>query len=249
MDLPDFPLALWMLVAVAAFCSGVGKSGLAGFGMLGVVFMAIAVPGRASTGIVLPLLIAADIIAASSFRHHIDWPLIRKLGLPVACGVVSGWGLLQVISDARFRPLLGWMILTLVTIHAVRMWRGGGSATMPRNRLFFWLIGLLVGVTTMLANAAGPIATVYLLAVGLNKQQFVHTMAWLFLLVNLFKVPFLVHLGLISLRSLSLNVVLLPALITGMLAGAWTVRRISRRTFEICVLSLAFLSAIKLVAS
>ncbi len=249
MTLPDFSAGAWILVAVAAFCSGVGKSGLAGFGMLGVVLMAMAVPGRASSGIVLPLLIAADVMAASAFRRHIDWPLIGRLIGPIATGVVVGWQLMQAIPDASFRPILGWMMLFLVTVQIFRIWRSGGEGALPRTHLFFWIMGLLVGTTTMLANAAGPIATVYLLALGLTKDQFVHTMAWLFLLVNLFKVPFMVHLGLIDVGSLSLNAALLPAVALGLAAGAWAIRRLSREKFGLIVLVLAGLSAIKLVLS
>jgi len=247
MQLPDFTMLEWCLVAFAAFCSGVGKAGLAGFGMLGVVGMAMAIPGRGSTGIVLPLLIVADVIAASSFRQHIDWRLIRRLGAPIAGGVVAGTGLLTVIPDRLFRPILGTIILVLVLTHWIRQWRAGGTATMPHHAVLAWGMGLLVGITTMLANAAGPIATVYLLALGLGKEQFVHTMAWLFLFVNLFKVPFMVYLNLINLGSLSLNAALIPALLCGMLTGAWAVKRLSRQKFEIVVLTLAFLSAIKLL--
>ena len=249
MTLPEFSAGAWVLVAVAAFCSGVGKSGLAGFGMLGVVLMALAVPGRASSGIVLPLLIAADLMAASAFRRHIEWPLIGRLIGPIATGVVAGWQLMQAIPDGSFRPILGWMMLTLVSIQLIRLWRSGGEGALPRTSLFFWIMGLLVGTTTMLANAAGPIATVYLLALGLTKDQFVHTMAWLFLLVNLFKVPFMLHLGLIDVGSLSLNVVLLPAVALGLATGTWAIRRLSREKFGLLVLVLAGLSAVRLVLS
>ena len=118
---------------------------------------------------------------------------------------------------------------------------------MPHHAIIAWGMGLLVGITTMLANAAGPIATVYLLALGLGKEQFVHTMAWLFLFVNLFKVPFMVYLNLINVSSLSLNAVLIPALLCGMASGAWAVKKLSRKKFELIVLTLAFLSAIKLL--
>lgn len=247
MELPQYQAWEWAILAFSAFSSGVGKAGLAGFGMLGVVGMAMILPGRSSTGVVLPLLIVADIIAASSFRKHIEWHLIRRLGAPIAVGVVLGTQLLKVIPDHLFKPILGTIILVLVVTHWIRQWRSGGQATMPSHWLFAWGMGLLVGITTMLANAAGPIATVYLLALGLAKDEFVHTNAWLFLFVNLFKVPFMTHLDLINVDSLSLNLVLVPALLCGMAVGVWTVKRLSRQKFELIVLILAFLSAVKLL--
>ena len=89
--MPDFTVLQWTLVLIAAFCSGVSKAGLAGMGLLGVTFMAAAVPGRASSGIVLPLLIFADVIAASTFREHVQWSQIRRLAWPVGLGIVVGW--------------------------------------------------------------------------------------------------------------------------------------------------------------
>lgn len=60
------------------------------------------------------------------------------------------------------------------------------------------LIGFLTGFTTLVANAAEPLMMLYLLAMGLPKLGLIGTMAWSFLLLNLFKVPFRVGLGLIN---------------------------------------------------
>lgn len=240
---PDFTPLQWTLALVAAYFAGVSKAGLAGVGMLGVTFMAAAIPGRASTGVVLPLLIFADLIAASAFRAHVQWALLRRLAWPVCLGVVVGWWLLTVIPDGAFRPVIGVMVLGMLTLQLVRQHFPRFDAALPHSPVFAWVAGLLTGTSTMVANAAGPIASTYLIVLAFPKQQFVHTMAWLFLLVNLFKVPFGVQLGLINLGSLTLNACLVPAVLAGLWSGKHVVDRVAADTFQHLVLVLAAVSA------
>ena len=58
-----------------------------------------------------------------------------------------------------------------------------------------WPFSWLAGSTTMIANAAGPVMTIYLLACRLPKFEFVGTAAWFFFAINLLKVPFSASLG------------------------------------------------------
>lgn len=247
--MPDFTAIQWMLAVIAAYCAGVSKAGLAGVGLLGVTFMAAAVPGRSSSGIVLPLLIFADLLAASTFRQHVQWSQIRRLAWPICVGIFAGWGLLMVIPDAAFRPIIGGMVLGMLILQVVRQRFPGFDAALPHSKLFAWFSGLLTGSATMVANAAGPIASTYLIILSLPKQQFVHTMAWLFLFVNIFKVPFSLHLGLINVGSLTLNLCLVPAVVAGLWSGRWLLERVPQHVFQIIVLCLATVSALWLLAS
>ncbi len=247
MDFPDFTTAQWLLAVLAGFCSGIGKAGMAGLGMLCVVIMAQLIPGRASSGAVLPLLIFADVMAALLFRQEILWPHIRRLALPVFAGILAGCAVLRFLPDAAFQPVIGWMVLGLIALQVLRHARPQLTADLPHSTGFLWAAGTLTGASTMIANAAGPVATIYLLMVGLRKKEFIATMAWLFLFVNLTKVPFSFALGLISVESLSLNLVLLPAVAAGLLAGRKLVERLPQAPFTWLVLGLAAASAVKLI--
>ena len=247
--MPDFTATQWTLMVIAAFCAGVSKAGLAGVGLLGVTFMATAIPGRSSSGIVLPLLIFADILAASTFREHVQWKQIRRLAWPICIGIFVGWGLLMVIPDVAFRPIIGSIVLAMLVLQVVRQRFPGFDAALPHSKIFASLTGLMTGTATMVANAAGPIASTYLIILSLPKHHFVHTMAWLFLLVNVFKVPFSIHLGLINVGSLTLNVCLVPAVIIGLWTGKWLLEVVPQRAFQMIVLWLATGSALWLIAS
>lgn len=244
---PSLTPTHWALAILAGLCCGIAKAGLAGVGMITVLLMAEIFPGKLSSGVVLPLLIFADVMAAILYRQQILWARIRALFWPILTGIIAGWLVMLRLPDAAFKPLIGVMVLIMLGLHLLRGRAPQFTADMAGSTAFTWTGGLLTGLSTMVANAAGPIATIYLLILGLPKKEFVATMAWLFLFVNLVKVPFSMHLGLISGGSLTLNVLLIPAVLTGMLAGRAAVYRLPQKPFQIIVLSLAALAALRLL--
>ena len=114
-------------------------------------------------------------------------------------------------------------------------------------RWFGPIMGIFAGLTTMMANAAGPVMTLYLLAMRLPKLEFLGTGAAFFLLINWIKVPFIAQLGLINASSLTLNLYLLPAVAVGALLGRPVVQRVNQRIFENAALALAAVAALRLL--
>jgi uncharacterized membrane protein YfcA len=108
-------------------------------------------------------------------------------------------------------------------------------------------MGLTGGVTTMLANGAGPIMTLYFLATDTPKFALVGTSAWMFLILNSFKVPFSWNLGLIHGSSLLFNFVLVPAIAIGTFTGRWLIRYIKQDFFEALLLLFAALAALRMI--
>lgn len=243
----DFSLSQWALLLLAGFCCGMGKAGLSGIGIMTVMLMAQIIPGKASSGTVLPLLIAADLMAAALFRQQILWNQILRLAWPILAGIISGCAILAAMPDSSFKPVIGWMVLGMLSLQVIRQSHPTFSASLPHSTGFLWFAGLLTGISTMIANAAGPVATIYLLLMGLPKKEFIATMAWLFLFVNLIKVPFSWSMGLITGPSLQLNLLLLPTVAAGLFAGRWIVQKLPQERFQSVVLSLATLAALRLI--
>jgi uncharacterized membrane protein YfcA len=129
---------------------------------------------------------------------------------------------------------------------AVARFPAAEPAAVQRNAIA-WIVGIIGGVTTMLANAAGPIMTIYFLGIGLPKLQFLGTVSWLFLMVNLWKLPFSVDLGVVTPNTLLVNVCLIPAIALGGYLGRELVKVVSQQWFERILLALAVLAAIKLI--
>jgi len=252
--LPDFSWTQWLLAIAAAVGVGISKSGLPGISLLHVVIFAELFPGLASTGVVLPMLIMGDLGAVWLFRRHAQWNHVGRT-LPPACfGVVAGWAIMRWaqssgVPGARFNTVIGTIVLALALIQLGRNCKPMWFAQVPHTRAFAVTMGFAAGVTTMMANAAGPVMALYLLAVALPKDEFVGTGAWFFLLVNLFKVPFSAQLGLITGQTLLFNVVLIPGIAVGLWSGRAVVARLSQRGFDSFVLVFAILAAVKLLGA
>lgn len=244
--LESLGVGAWVVAGLIALCVGMAKTGLGGLGMVAVVLMAMIVPARESTGALLTLLIVADVYAVIAFRRHAVWSQVFVLLPPAAIGIVCGYFLMPRIPDEVFRQVLGGITLTLL---ALLVWQrcGNMGARIAGHPGLGWLAGWASGVTTMLANAAGPVMTLYLLARRMPKMEFVGTAAWFFFAVNLSKVPFSVALGLITRDSMLLTLALIPAVVLGGVCGRWVIGRIDQRVFEALMLVFTFAGAIRLL--
>ena len=90
----------WTLVVLGAFLAGVAKTGIAGLGILTLAIYANILPSKESTGIILPMLICADVVAVVAYRRHAVWSYLWRLFPWVAAGVVAG---LAALLRLRFR--------------------------------------------------------------------------------------------------------------------------------------------------
>ncbi len=241
----------WAAAALAALLVGVSKGGISGMGFLPVVLFAQVLPStRQSTGFVLPLLIFGDLVAVLSYRKHTEWSHLWKLFPWTAAGVFVGYFAMGRIDDQQAARLIGLIVITLVVLH---LWRrrqaklAGPGLELEHGWWFAPAIGVLAGFATLVANAAGPLMAIYLLSMHLPKLAFVGTGAVFFMLLNGFKVPFMVNLGLITSDSVKFNLVLLPAVLVGTFLGRWLLTRINQKWFENLALGLSAVGAVWLL--
>lgn len=189
-----------------------------------------------------------DVVAVAAYRRHADWAALRRLFPSVAVGVVLGALFVDAVDDTVMRRTIGAVLLALVAVHLVQRRRGVTAPTTPARRLLVTAAyGTLAGFTTMVANAGGAVMTLYLLAAGYTMLSFLGTAAWFFLLVNAFKVPFSVQLGLLTPASLAVDAVLAPAVLVGAVVGRLLVRRLDQARFEGLVLAFTVLGALNLL--
>ena len=238
----------WTVLGLGAFFSGLSKTGIAGAAVLTVALFANVLPARESTGALLPLLVCGDIFGVAFFRKHASWPHLWKLCPWVAVGVAVGYFALDRISNLQVQRMIGGILLAIVALSLWRQRRADqANSQVPHSWWFAAITGVLAGFTTMVANAAGPVMILYFLAIGLPKLVFVGTGAWFFMLVNAFKVPFSIRLGLITKHSLMLDAILLIPLVPGALLGPVILRRINQKTFERMVLILTAIATLRLL--
>jgi uncharacterized membrane protein YfcA len=238
----------WALLAAGAFITGLSKTGIAGLGVLAVALFANALPARNSTGALLPLLICADFFGVAFFRKHAEWPQLWKLFPWVVLGILLGCFALGKFTNAEAQRSIGGILLAMVALHFWRRKQSDNLASrLPQAGWFVALTGILAGFATMTANAAGPLMVLYLLAIGLPKLALVGTGAWFFLLVNVFKAPFSLHLGLITTDSLRMDAILFLPTVPGALLGPVLLKRINQSAFESMVLAFTILAALRLL--
>jgi len=237
----------WLLLAIAAFGIGITKSGFSGVSMVHVYLFASVFGAKDSTGIILPMLIAGDVFAMSVYGKRANWVYVRRMMPPTLIGVVAGWLLMFRLPEVYYRPLIGFIILGLTSLQIIRLWKEEWFADVPHSAWFAWSMGILVGLTTMLANAAGPVFGLYLLAIGLPKLEFVGTAAWFFLILNVVKIPFSWSLGLIRLDTLALNAMLIPLIGLGLWVGSLVIRKIPQKLFDSIILILTGTASIRML--
>jgi uncharacterized membrane protein YfcA len=245
-------IELWQygLIAVGAFLVGLGKGGLPGVGNLTVVLMALALPAKASVGILLPILISADIIAVLVYRRHANWHYIGKLAPWMVAGILLGYFVFSRVDDGQVRFLIGLILLSMTAVHVYRKWlrrKETGQDPLPQHPVFVGSTGMIGGFATMVANAAGPVAALYFIASGLPKYAYIGTSAWFFLLVNLFKVPLMVDLKIIDQSSLLFSMSFMVYAVLGAVIAPFIVKHINQKVFEFLIWAFVVVGGLKLI--
>ncbi len=221
----------WTALLIAIFILGVGKAGLKGLGVIIVVTLAFVFGEKTSTGILLPMLVAADIMAVIYYKRHVKWNIAFKLLPWMIFGVLVGVWIGNDISEFAFKKMMAIIIVLVIGI--MIYFEKRKTDTIPTNIAFAGSMGFLAGFTTMIGNLAGPISNIYFLAIKFPKNEFIGTAAWLFFIVNVFKLPF--HFFVwktITSESLIFNSILIPVLALGFAVGVNIVKRISNTNYR-----------------
>ncbi|WP_327433715.1 MULTISPECIES: sulfite exporter TauE/SafE family protein [unclassified Streptomyces] len=247
-------ISIWEFAALAAAALLVGfsKTAVSGANTVSLAIFAAVLPARASTGVLLPILIVGDVLAVLTYRRHAHWPTLWRLFPAVAAGVVLGTLFLVWADDGVVRTSIGAILLLMA---AVTVWRRRAAAqddepdsvASRSGRIKARSYGVLGGFTTMVANAGGPVMSMYLLSAGFRKLGFLGTSAFFFLIVNVSKVPFSVGLGLIDGHSLLLDAALAAFVVPGAFIGKWAVNRINQLLFERLVIAATVVGGVQLL--
>ena len=234
-----------VLAVTAALILGISKAGLKGTSILIVTFMAIAFGAKESTGILVPLLIVGDILAVIYYNRHAQWKILFKFLPWMILGVLLGVFIGKDLDEIVFKKVMSIIIIVSVII---MVWWERSKKKVPEKLWFAGLTGTAAGFTTMLGNLAGAFANIYFLAMRIPKQQFIGTAAWLFFIVNLFKVPFHVFAWeTITLTSLKINLYLAPIVIVGFFIGVKIVSYFNDKAYRNFIMIVTALAAILLL--
>lgn len=238
----SFGPGLFLTLVAAAVVVGFSKTSFGGIAAVAVAIFAFAMPAKESTATVLLLLIAGDLLAVFRYRT-VSWQLLGRLIPTVIVGLLLGAWFMSRVSDDVMGKAIGAVLLVMVLLTLARR---GKTTERPKgdpNWLMAGVTGIAAGFTTMTANAAGPVMALYFLAAGVDKERFVGTNAWFFFIINICKVPLAASMGLFTTRGLTLDLILLPAVVLGAWLGTLVIKRVTQNQFEVVTMIASAVSA------
>ena len=240
-------LSLAFTIALAAsLLLGIAKSGIKGLAVLIVTGLALVYGAKESTGILMPLLICGDILAVIYYKRHVKWIYLIKLLPWMVLGVLVGVVLGKDLPEDLFKS--GMAVIILLSVVIMYYWERKKDRKVPTHWSFAALMGMMGGFSTMVGNLAGAFSNIYFLAIKLPKNEFIGTAAWLFFIINLFKVPF--HIwswGTINLASFQISMTLIPIVISGFGLGVFMVKRINNVKYRQLILVLTGLGGLAIL--
>jgi len=242
---PQFQVSnsYWAAAFFGAFLIGISKAGIKGITIITVTILAFVFESQASTGIVLPMLMLGDLMAVIYYNRHAQWKYLLKLLPWMMIGVMVGTFVGKDLLPSTFKKGMAFIILLSVVM--MFWWENRKVKTVPTNWWFGTTMGFAAGFTTMLGNLAGAFTNIFFLAMRMPKEQFIGTAAWLFFIINIFKLPFhLFSWETISVESLAVNLRLFPGILLGFWMGIHLVKRIKNDQYRKMILVLTAIGAI-----
>lgn len=205
--------------------------------------MALAFGARESTGLLVPLLVIGDVFAVIYYNRHTRWSYIARFLPWMLAGLLLGVLIGNELPEKAFKMVMVTVILASVLM--MYWWDKRKSGVVPTHWAFGGLIGVLAGVTTMIGNLAGAFSNIYFLAMRLPKNEFIGTAAWLFLIINVVKLPFHFYIWeTINKESLLINLKLVPLILVGLFVGVRLVKLLQEGLYRKMILLLTALGAV-----
>ncbi|MGH1441365.1 MAG: sulfite exporter TauE/SafE family protein [Cellvibrionaceae bacterium] len=236
----------YLSLLLAGLITGFSKFSVGGMGMLILPILMLSFTGHEALGIILPIYILTDIMAIATYRKQVQWRIILQI-IPVAfLGMGVGFSLLTIVSNEGFAALVGLIILAMV---ALGMYLDKLKSAFIETTIAQHSFSLISGIVGMLANAAGPVISLFLVQKKLPKEAIIHTRVWTIFIINLAKIPTLFALGVLNIESVKLSLQSLPGLIIGIVAGYVFLKYINLAHLKWLIRTVAILAALKLLFS
>ena len=237
----------WLIIMVCGMLIGMSKVGVPGVSMIVVPALAFIFGAKASTGVLLPILMMADLFGVAYYRRHASWSHLIKVIPWAVVGLLLALWIGEMVNDEQFKDMIA--ILVFLSI-GLMLWQDKrkGTNLFPDKWWFAASLGIMGGFATMIGNVAGPVFAIYLLAMHLPKNSFIGTSAWFFMIINFTKFPLQLFVwNNISAETLMIDLVTLPAIALGAFIGFKMVKIIPENTYRGFVIVITVISAFLLL--
>jgi uncharacterized membrane protein YfcA len=245
--MPIHPASFYAMAALVALIIGFSKGGLGGtLGGLATPLMAMVMPADQAIGLLLPILMVADVFAVASLWKRWDWRLIILLMPGAVVGVTIGTYFITNAPTETLKLALGIIVL-LFALYKILEARLFNALTYEAKNWHGVFAGTVAGFSSALAHTGGPPISIYLLMRRVPTHVFNGTSALFFAILNWVKVPYYVYAQLFDFQQIRSLIWLLPLLPLGVWGGKWAAEKISQEVFERVIVALLALTALLLI--
>ena len=232
-----------LVLLMAGMITGFSKFSVGGMGLLILPVIMIALPGPEALGVIAPMYVITHLMAVSTYRKQIAWRILLRF-LPITVlGVGLGGWLLSGINPDQFQLMLGVLVVLMLSYS---IFTDHYPSNFMRHPAAIYIAGLLSGVVSIMANAAGPIVSLFFMEQKLPKEAYMSTRAWCILLINLAKFPPLIMLGLMNKDTILFSIYCIPGMVIGAFMGYWLVKKLDLNQFKWLIRGMSAIAAIKL---
>ena len=228
----EFTPGFFALAVPAVIFAGMSKGGFGnGAGFASASILAIVLPPGVALGIMLPLLMLADVVSLRPYWKRWSWPEARTMMLGAVPGVALGAALYRVADDDAIRLLIGVISIAFV-VWQLSLKTGLlriGQRPLPVKGGY--VSGVVAGFTSFVSHAGGPPAAVYLLGRRLDKTTYQATSVIVFWAINLLKFVPYTFLGIFTAKTFVADLMLAPAVVLGVWIGVKAHTRIPEKVF------------------
>lgn len=238
----------WFYVAAipAVLLVGMAKGGFGGpIALMGVPLMSLVISPVQAAGIMLPILVAMDMVGLYAYRGTYHWPSLRILLPSAVAGIGIGWLTAAYVTDAHVRLIVG----TVALAFTLNYWFSGAKAEAPHQPRIgqgaLW--GAVGGFTSFVSHAGGPPFQMYMLPQRLDPKLLAGTAVIFFTVVNQVKLIPYYALGQFSAGNLTTSAVLFPLAVAAVGIGVFLVRRVDPATFYRFMYAAVFVVSLKLI--
>lgn len=228
-------IIFYLVAGSAVILVGLAKGGFAGLGAAAMPLLALVMDPVAGAGMLLPILMAQDVVSVWAFRKDFDRRTLFLTVPGAAVGIFAGWWLASAINADAVRGFVGVIALLfgsyrLLPAVGVQLRLAG-----PAPEWIGVVMGGVSGFTSQIAHAGGPPFQIWALSRNFPHLMFIGTSSIFFAIINWMKVPAYVALGQFNTENMTLTAIFMPLAIISTLAGVKLVKHVSPERFNMII--------------
>lgn len=197
--------------------------------------------GKASAGIIIIPVIVSDLIVMYIYRKNVDKKVSIKILPLTILGIIAAVIFGNNISDELFKRSMGIIIFIIGVLTLLKNFK------IDFSKLSF-LFGFLGGIAAFIGNVSGPMMSIYLLNIEMDREKFLGTRTWFYFIINLIKVTlYVLVLKNIQIETFKLTSIAVPFVFVGVFLGKYFIEKMNQNMFEKFILIISMISGLKLI--